>query len=1190
MSETRYKNFFDFKKLFIFRHQEREIEYIGVDPPSFGTPPSTTPKENGFIHSESLDTDDVNIVMESDLRRAKSVSSVRNLRDMFENISTGVIEPEVKDDIKPQNIFEKMMNLPRKEPNPKVETITKSKSLYNLPRPTSQDITARSHEVTPEVIKSPLLRTPQRRSNMIERTNSHRLSGEFHRSSVELRISPNNPPVKYKDPEPPINKASSKFSLNLSNLKYENGSSKKKKSGIAKKIDRKKSEANINRDVEATNLIKSKETFSSTASIDLATLKYSASSPCLGETIASQASHDDLPVHDYDDATDSPQYLNDSLVLKKKSRLNFFNRNKKPAVYERTTSLTFTNATSPLPDLPKPQFIEQEFIEPEFIESEFIESDDLDGGMQFMRNSFERATAPPNMSAEMSDAMDEVIDSSLCRRPSTAAVNLSREAVVIKSDSPQARSLLRNSIRNSKRYGAPGKESPLVNENPVFVDTVTKDSSPTCVTKDSPPTSSFKEITPQSPIIGERISLMTATPEKVLKKSIQKETAEDHSFISKTICSPKMKRAERVNIKDEPNKRKSTGSLTALETKKLISSLTTLEIPEKSPVKIQTDNSDIVQTIYSPKLKRAEMVNAVPMRQKKSSSDRDKKVQRRHSMDLPKHRERVITVDSNKLEVDENVITKSLLSPKLNRPERIIMKAPAEDKENSQPNSTSTASLSSASTSSTGTFTTSDVNDTFLSPGQLRKPLKWTTPQSSSQTNSSSISDVFYTPETATPFLLKYTDKDKTDILSISSSLASVSINLSDTEDSASDSNRLLTSSSSVEIVQRKPFMYAKSSPNELKPSIKSVPKQVKQELDEIDKTLSKLESPVKPPRTSLKRTTTTFGTPTTKVTPAAGAVATMAKYSRAASVNSPKSTTSPRSSPQTQKVLSRNSTAAEEASINHILQKYRKPQSKEAEAPPLPTRNSSYKPNTRSDNEKPDTRCTRDIARSVSNKHPVAGEKSQETPKTPGRPTPRNRIKMISQLSASFDKSIDRLVHKYHRKGKTSPDPVAAKLDFKKDEDYESLKDSNIPSETTSDTSSISDNRSLRRGSTRDSTRSKTSIPIDPSLLQYDRNSSFKEKSTPQKSTPSRQPPARSASTYNTPPRPQVERQQSMPQRYTNANNTQYKPSPRSANKSVDKRNKRGSKEGTEYIQNTEDRGDKADYLKSLYYMYRYV
>ena len=114
-----------------------------------------------------------------------------------------------------------------------------------------------------------------------------------------------------------------------------------------------------------------------------------------------------------------------------------------------TSSATISSKTDPLFTIANPGFKSETSVEPDYDMT-------MDTTNSFVRNSLNRRTAPPKMNRSVAEDELELVDSSACRRDSHV-VDTSREALVLQTNSPQARTLLRNSMRGSRR--SLGRES-----------------------------------------------------------------------------------------------------------------------------------------------------------------------------------------------------------------------------------------------------------------------------------------------------------------------------------------------------------------------------------------------------------------------------------------------------------------------------------------------------------------------------------------------------------------------------------------------------------------------------------------------------------------------------------------------------------------------------------------------------------
>ncbi|XP_063689253.1 uncharacterized protein LOC134822278 isoform X3 [Bolinopsis microptera] len=376
-----------------------------------------------------------------ELRRAKSAASVRNLRDMFESISTGTSQS----DLVPVNKEEEEEEEKTKEklPNGHLTLASKSKSFSGA--------------------------LPIRRDDQIEDNRNGVLS-----------------PTICSKPK--------------------NG--KKKKSGIAKKIERRmgsvrSSKANSNK-TESDVLI----------------------GPGVDQSL-----------------------LSDSFVInhKKKSRFKLFKKKKmsgsnppsplltsaSESNLDETASLIITNKPEPLTEAESLSLRQPvpgkdplyTIANPEY-KAESDSLSDTTSTSSFVRNSLTRRTCPPNMHKSMMDstAEDLVVDSNSCRRvPSKVIQNLSREAVVLQTNSPEARSLLRNSFRNSKRGSIAGsiKQSLDFEEDDVSMPGTPKSS---------------------------KVQISRASSQQALVNPSADVPVSEAHVISKAFYSPKPKRAQKVKL------------------------------------------------------------------------------------------------------------------------------------------------------------------------------------------------------------------------------------------------------------------------------------------------------------------------------------------------------------------------------------------------------------------------------------------------------------------------------------------------------------------------------------------------------------------------------------------------------------------------------------------------------------------
>ena len=201
---------------------------------------------------------------------------------------------------------------------------------------------------------------------------------------------------------------------------------------------------------------------------------------------------------------------------------------------DETASLVITNKSDSLPNPKNSVFKKPEskkdplytIANPEYkAESQDDSLSDATSSSSFIRNSLARRTAPPKMHTSlMESSPEDLVDSNACRRvPSKVIQNLSREAVVLQTNSPEARSLLRNSFRNSKRGMNAGsiKQNLNLNEDSVSLPGTPKSS---------------------------RVQITRASSQQALINPSSDGAASEAHLISKAYYSPKPKRAQKVKL------------------------------------------------------------------------------------------------------------------------------------------------------------------------------------------------------------------------------------------------------------------------------------------------------------------------------------------------------------------------------------------------------------------------------------------------------------------------------------------------------------------------------------------------------------------------------------------------------------------------------------------------------------------
>ena len=342
---------------------------------------------------------------------------------------------------------------------------------------------------------------------------------------------PNSPSSARRNmsPETPTNPMpftkSKSFSGHLPSAKQEQAEvsasrtpkSNKRKSGVAKKIERRQ-------ESEKKQLDKKE---SEKKDLELKELQPSKQKKMNGE------------VRD-----PAQSYLHsDSVVInaKKKSRFKLFKKKKKPLdrphspIFSNTsdsnmddtmsviisnksdttgsTILESTGCESPILGAGKESSNKVEKSDPLYsIANPEFRAESPENHGEFVRNSLTRRTAPPKMNES-----EEIVESSSCRR--TTATH--RQAVVLQTDSPEARSLLRSSLRGSKR----SQTAALVKQHLNFrsEDNITT--------------------TPGTPK-SSRIQIAKSSSQQAL---VTPHVSEAH-VISKTVYSPKPKRAQKVKL------------------------------------------------------------------------------------------------------------------------------------------------------------------------------------------------------------------------------------------------------------------------------------------------------------------------------------------------------------------------------------------------------------------------------------------------------------------------------------------------------------------------------------------------------------------------------------------------------------------------------------------------------------------
>ena len=869
----------------------------------------------------------------SDLRRAKSVSSVRSLRDMFEHIS----KPEVT------NGGEDTM-LPLNKLADSDQELERCESFSDIP----------------------------------------------------------NKPA-------PLERAKTESSIPTLQLKQEvlTPKSKAKKSGIARKIDKRREQQQKHD-----------------------TPRYRSSSGDSQKTPTNE------------NKRDKPEAPTEN---KKKSKFKFFKK-KTQQTLGRTTSLVLENiektnekikvsrsiSTNPDPmfSIPQPDYVSEAENPPK----------------SFRRDDFSRKTAPAKIknSSQSDCELENLVDSSLCR--SKVVQNLSREAVVLKTNSPEARNLLRNSLRGSKRSNLTNiMTSPIVKQNLAYKD-------------DSPTTSKVQVSAISSPKATLNIN----------------ETA----VVKKNICSPKPKRAQRVLVDNvETNESSKPGSVVKAEfgiVKQAICS-PKLQRPRKVIV-----GRDRTLSNSSQDLESSSSESEPPERPEPPKEDLDKLFD---DLGINNHYSDLLPQDALERELDKldellalsiscapSQISKAIGTsrggarkssiPKLelnnlcnNNKLKNILSSHDQNETNHQTISDlkslkkpytpasdareSTASLISNSSSSTFTHSVVGLSNGYDSPGQIRR--------STSSASSLTVPD-FDTNlgfEKKMPFLLKYNDSDSDDK---PGDFSVVNLNVStETEES-----------STLSAKPGKKFMYARQSPVEPRIAAERTPSPE-----------SNYHTPnssiTNPPNSSLNSTNISekYYTPDSQ-TPPPKPPRKLSMEDRQKRINT---------------VLEKTTTPSDHASISHILEKYRKPTS--ADTNPA---------------ENTDSSCKRDTLRKdLKSKNKTTSVDTLERKRAPLH----NRAKVISHLSASFDKTIDKLVSKYSKTNDSGKRTSLGKSEKSSlSTRYSDKSEGNTTTPTRSSTASKSTPFFDRFDSNRASTRSDIN-PIDASLLRHDRNSSFKDQNS---------------------------------------------------------------------------------------------
>eukprot|EP00116_Pleurobrachia_bachei_P001664 sb/3461926/ len=242
--------------------------------------------------------------------------------------------------------------------------------------------------------------------------------------------------------------------------------------------------------------------------------------------------------------------------------------------------------------------------------------------------------------------------------------------------------------------------------------------------------------------------------------------------------------------------------------------------------------------------------------------------------------------------------------------------------------------------------------------------------------------------------------------------------------------------------------------------------------------------------------------------------------------------------------------TRPEDPDVDKILAKYRKPSS------------SGSKENRGWSSERGPA-----APRDISTPGGAAGSKSKDQG---GQPSSKRRTRVMAQISSSLDRTIDRLVHKYKRPTTSSsetssaatPGPAAVKQG---------------PATTKQRAATTGPAATKERAATTGPVKQRTcsGLPIDPSMLRYDRNSSLRGSTTTRGSD----------TTTHSSLRDHKPRDPAPVTRDHDTANTVEKNKRKSDEIAYVEAYKEGGKELKQW-----GRTEYNSYLKSLYYEYKYV
>ncbi|KAL5270890.1 hypothetical protein ACHWQZ_G001526 [Mnemiopsis leidyi] len=853
-----------------------------------------------------------------ELRRAKSSASVKNLRDMFESISTGTSQPDLTPANKQEEEEEKKEV---KLPNGHLKYAVKSKSFSGA---------------------LPIKKGDQ---DQIKDTDNEVLS-----------------PTVFVKPK----------------------KGKKKKSGIAKKIEQK-----------------------------------------MGSVRASKGS---LSKIDSDSVLVGPgvdqSLANDSFVSnqRKKSRFKIFKK-KKPGSgstspspvltsasesnLDETASLIITNKSDPVTNSKNPLFKKPEskkdplytIANPEYkAESQDDSLSDATSTSSFIRNSLARRTAPPKMHTSLQDSSPEhLVDSNACRRvPSKVIQNLSREAVVLQTNSPEARSLLRNSFRNSKRSLNAGSIKQNLNFN--------EDS----VSLPGTPKSSRVQITRAS------------SQQALINPSSDEPTSEAH-LISKAYYSPKPKRAQKVK----------------LDNVEVVDTTASTQLAAEGTVVHRKSCSPLPQRS---KKVRLSMYRKSPLNMSLEFSSEEEETPPKRP-ELPKNLDLILGIEPKTLVEDQ--LKKDTMetdsAPAL--PARRISDSPVSAPSNSpvvlsQPDDMQSDKLASS--------LKSDGSESNSKSQLLSSSL------TISESSVSSSAEVFETKSGSNFYRnFMYAKRVPTDPLDQKRlSLGQVS---ETSEYHTPGTHRSTLTSPSEEIFHTpdQSFEQAKPAASPAVPAKRSsepvengTSKRSSVGLEEIaDQVLENIEQTLKMTSSKISSRTSDVQKTPSKSAPAEKLVSRRSEPVLSNRVN---------------RVLNENMSPKDHSSINKILEKYRR-------IPPSPSPDVSKSRPVESIRDKP--------KRSISERQ---ARLSANAAKRSATSNPQQRVKMIHQLSASFDKKIDRLVSKYYPK-KDSSKTATPTNDSNKESAISSRESANRNSRDTPTKDrklSGSSNKDIQRSTSSDSPR----------------------------------------------------------------------------------------------------------------------